>query len=120
MSIKLLPASVNAVDPAQASDVSNSLVPLASVAIASRSGKISLVPSGDAFTRSSATRRGEANFIYGTLVEDSHGDVAGRSGGEYVSGLGWGRPVESTVIAQYLFCSASSAGWRGRYIDVYA
>ena len=120
MSIKLLAASVNAVDPAQASDGSIGLVPVASVAIASRAGKISLVPSADAFTRSTATRRGEANFIYGTLVEDSHGDAAGRSGGEYVSGLGWGRPVESTVIAQYLFHSASLAGWRGRYIDVYA
>jgi hypothetical protein len=120
MSIKLLPASVNAVDPAQASDVSNSLAPLTQAAIASRAGKISLVPSADAFTRSAAMRRGEANFIYGTLVEDSNGDAAGRSGGECVSGLGWGRPVESSVIAQYLFYSASPAGWRGRYIDVYA
>jgi hypothetical protein len=120
MSIKLLPASVNAVEPAQASDASNSLVPVNSVAIASRAGKINLVPSADAFTRSSATRRGEADFIYGTLVEDSPGDETGRSGGEYVSGLAWSRPVESTVIAQYLSYSASSAGWRGRFIDVYA
>jgi hypothetical protein len=120
MSIKLLAASVNAIDAAQASDGSNSLVPVASVAIVSRAGRINLVPAGDAFTRSSATRRGEADFIPGTLVEDSSGDAAGRSGGEYVSGLGWGRSVESSVIAQYLSYSASSGGWRGRYIDVYA
>ena len=118
MSIKLLPASVNAVDPAQASDVSNSLVPLASVAIAPRSGKISLVPSGDAFTRSSATRRGEAKRIDATVVEDPQSDETGR--GEYVSGWAWASSFERTAIDHYLSYAAAPAVWRGWLINLYA
>jgi hypothetical protein len=120
MSIKLLPASVNAVEPSQASDVSTSLVPLTQSAITLRAGQISLVPSADTFARSSSTRRGGAHLIYGTLVEDPQGDETGRSGGEYISGLAWSHPVESTAVAQYLFYAADPVGWRGRLIDLYA
>jgi hypothetical protein len=120
MSIKLLPASVNPVDPSQAPDVSTSLAPLTQRAITTRAGQISLVPSADAFAWSSSTRRGEANRIYGTLVEDSQSDETGRSGGEYVSGWAWSRTVESTAVAHYLSYAADPAGWRGRLIDLYA
>ncbi|MFZ0416564.1 MAG: hypothetical protein WAM04_00550 [Candidatus Sulfotelmatobacter sp.] len=119
MSIKLLPAAVNPVDPSQATDVSASLVPLNQGAIATRAGQISLVPSADAFAWSSSTRRGEAQFIYGTLVEDSQTDETG-SGGQYVSALAWGHSVESTAIAHYLSIAASLASWSGRLIDLYA
>ena len=80
MSIKLLPASVNAVDPSQATDVSTGLVPLSQGAITMRASQISLIPSAGTFVWSSSTRRREANFIYGTTVEDSQSDEKGRSG----------------------------------------
>jgi hypothetical protein len=118
MSIKLLPASVNPVDPSQASDVSTSLVPLTQRAIATRASQISLVSSADAFAWSSSTRRGEATRIDGTPEEDSHADETGR--GEYVSGWGWSTPVERTVIAHYLSYASAPASSSGRLIDVYA
>ncbi|HTW57524.1 MAG TPA: hypothetical protein VMD99_05320 [Terriglobales bacterium] len=122
--MKLLPASVNPVDLSEASDVSSdvstSLVPLTQRAISARAGQISLVPSTDAFAWSSSTRRGEANRIDGTPVEDSQSDQAAGSGGEYVSGWAWSRPVESTAVAQYLSYAGGPAGWSGRLINVYA
>ncbi len=124
MSIKLLPAPVNPVDPSQASmrtpDVSTSLVPLTQRAITARAGQIGLVPSADAFAWSSSTRRGEAKFIYGTPVEDSQGDETGRSGWEYVSGWAWSRPVDGTAIAHYLAYAAGPASWSGQLNDLYA
>jgi hypothetical protein len=122
MSIKLLPASVNPLDPSQASEASTSLVPLTQRAIATRAGQISLVPSADAFAWSSSTRRGEANRIDGTPVEneDSPSDETGRSGWEYVSGWAWSRLVESTAVSHYLSYATSPAGWSGRLIDLYA
>ena len=120
MSIKLLPASVNPVDPSQAADVSASLVPLTQRAISTQAGQINFVPSADAFAWSSSTRRGEAPFIYGTLVEDSQSDETGRSAWQYVSGLAWSGLVESTAIAHYLSYAASYASWSGRLIDLYA
>ncbi|MGB2602769.1 MAG: hypothetical protein WBC78_04200 [Candidatus Sulfotelmatobacter sp.] len=120
MSIKLLPASVNPVDPSQAPDESTGLVPLTQRAITTRAAQISLVPSADTFAWSSSTRAGGANRIYGTLVEDSQSDETGRSGGEYVSGLAWSRPVERTAVAQYLSYAAGHADWSGRLIDLYA
>jgi hypothetical protein len=116
MSIKLLLASVNPVDPP---DVSTSLVPLTKRAIATRVGQISLVPSADTFAWSSSTKGG-ANRIDGTLVEDSQSDETGRSGWEYLSGWGWSHSVERTAIAHYLFYAASPAVWSGRLIDMYA
>ncbi len=130
MSMKLLPASVNPVDPSPASDVSTSLVPLTQRALAIRSAQITLVPSADAFAWSSpsqspsATRRGEVNRIYGTLVEDSPNDPpgngTGRWGWQYVSGGAWGRLVEGAAILHYLSYAASPAIWNGQLIDVYA
>jgi hypothetical protein len=120
MSIKLLPASVNPVDPSQAADVSTSLVPLTQRAIATRAGQISLVPSADAFTRSSSTRPSGANRIHGTFVEDSRNDETGRSGGEYVSGWAGSYSVGRTAIAHYLFYAADPAGWSGGLINMYA
>lgn len=126
MSIKLLPAAVNPVDSPQAPDVSTSLVPLTQRAITTRAGQIGLVPSGDAFTRSSSTRRGGANRIYGTFVEDSRSvedsqnDETGRSGWEYVSGWPWSYSVGRTAIAHYLFYATHPAGWSGRLINLYA
>jgi hypothetical protein len=123
MSIKLLPASVNPVDPSQASDVSTSLVPLTQRAIATRASQISLVPSSDAFAWSSSSRRGGANRIDGTPVqdaeEDSESDETGRTGWGYVSGWAWSRLVESTAVAHYLFYAGDPAGWSGRLIDLY-
>jgi hypothetical protein len=130
MSIKLLAASVNPVDPSQAADGSTSLVPVTQRAITSRTGQISLVPSADVFAWSSSTRQGEAPFIHGTLVEDfqsedtqsedTQGDETGRSGWQYVSGLAWSGLVESTAIAHYLFGAANPANWSGRLINLYA
>jgi hypothetical protein len=120
MSIKLLPASVNPVDPSPAPDASTGLVPLTQRAISTRAGQISLVPSADSFAWSSSTRRGGANLIYGTLVEDSPSDGTGRSGWEYVSGWAGSRSVESMAVAHYLSYAAGPAGWRGRLIDLYA
>jgi len=62
MAMKLLPAAVNPVDASPAFDVSTSLVPLTQRGITARAGQISLVPSADDFTWSSATPgRGEAH-----------------------------------------------------------
>jgi hypothetical protein len=119
MSIKLLPASVNPV-PSQSTDVSTSLVPLNQRAISTRAGQISLVPSRDAFAWSSPTRRSQANFIYGTPVEDSQSDETGHSAWEYVSGWAWSHSLESTAVAHYLSYAASPAAWRGWLIDLYA
>ncbi len=119
MSIKLLPASVDPVDPSQASDASTSLVPPTQRAITTRAGQISLVPPADVFARSPSTRRGEANRMYGTPVEDSQSDETGPSG-EYVSGWAWSGPVERTAIAHYLSYAADPIGWSGRLIDLYA
>jgi len=121
MSMKLLPASVNPVDPPRAPDLSTSLAPLTQKAIATRS-QISLVPSPDAFARSSSTstRRGEPNLIYGTPVEDSQSHDAGPSRGEYVSGWAWSRPVEKTAVAHYLSYAAGLTAWSGRLINLYA
>ncbi|MGA9355871.1 MAG: hypothetical protein WBV46_19450 [Terriglobales bacterium] len=119
MSINLLLASVNPVDPSQASDVSSSLAPRTPKAVTTQAGQSSLAPSGDTFSRSPSTPQGEANWIDGTFVDDSQSDATA-SAGEYVSGLAWSRPVASTAIAHYLFYSAAPSGWSGRLIDVYA
>jgi hypothetical protein len=120
MSIKLLPAWVNPLDPSQAPDLSTSLAPLTQRAITTQASQISLVPSADVFAWSSSTRRGETNLIYGTPVEDSQNDQTGHSAWEYVSGLVWSRPIESTAVAHYLFYAAGDAAWSGRLIDLYA
>jgi hypothetical protein len=120
MSIKLLPASVDPVDPSRAPEVSTSLVPLTQRAITTGAGQISLVSPADAFTWSSSTRPGGANLIYGTLVEDSQSDGTGRSGGEYVSGWAWNPSVASTAIAHYLYYASGPASWSGRLLNLYA
>jgi hypothetical protein len=120
MSIKLLPASVNPVDPSAAFDVSTSLVPLSQRAIATRAGQISLAPSADNFTWSSSMRPAASNLISGTVVEDSQSDETGTSLGEYVSGWTGSRPIESTAATHYLFYAAAPAAWNGRLINVYA
>jgi hypothetical protein len=120
MSIKLLSASVDPVDPQQAPDVSTSLATLTQRAITTRAGQIRLVPSADAFARSSSTRQGAANRLNGTLVRDSSSDEAGPSGWEYVSGWAWNRLIESTAVAHYLSYAAAPVGWGGRLIDLYA
>jgi len=119
MAMKLLPA-VNPVDPLQASDVSSSIVALTQRAITVRAGQTSLVPTADAFAWSSSTRRGEANRIDGTPVEDSQSDQTEPSGQQYVSGWAWSPPVENTAIAYYLSYAAGPAGWNSRLVDVYA
>jgi hypothetical protein len=119
MSIKLLPASVNSVDPSPAPDVSTSLVTLTQRAITTQAGQVSLVSSADTFSWSPSTRLHQANWIDGTPVEDSQSDET-VSASEYVSGWAWSRPVESTAIANYLFYAAAPAGWSGRLLDVYA
>jgi hypothetical protein len=124
MSIKLLPASANPLDPSPASDVSTSLAPLTPRALAARPSQISLVPSPDVFAWSSSTRPGASNLIYGTPVEDSHSDEKSddteTSRGEYVNGWAWSPPVETTAVAQYLFYAANPAGWNGQLINLYA
>ncbi len=120
MSIKLLPASVNPVDPSQATDASNSLVPVAQRAITMGAGQISVVPSADAFTWSSSRRQGGANCIDGTPVEDSQSDATGSSDWEYVSGWPWSSPAQRTAVAQYLAYANGPTGWNGRLIDLYA
>jgi hypothetical protein len=120
MSIKLLPAFVNSGDAAQAADGATGLVPLTRRAIAMRTGQISHGPSVDDFAWSSLTGRRGANVISGTPVEDSQSGETGRSGGEYVSGWAWSRPVERTAVAQYLAYAVGLGGWRGRLVDVYA
>jgi hypothetical protein len=119
MSIKLLPASLNPVDPSPAPEVSTSLVPVTQRGIATQAGQIGLVPSADTFAWSSSTRLHQANWIDGTPVEDSQSDETA-SAGEYVSGWAGSRPIESTAIAHYLFYAAAPAAWSGQLIDVYA
>jgi hypothetical protein len=125
MSIKLLPASANPVDPPDVSTslvpfTSTSLVPFTQRAIARQASQISLVPSADAFAWSSSTRQSAANRINGTPVEESQSDEAGPSGWQYLSGWAWSHSVELTAIAHYLFYAASPTGWSGRLVDVYA
>ncbi len=120
MSIKLLPASVNPVDPSESPEVSTSLVPLTQRAITTRLGTTSLVPSADSFARSPSSGRGGRNRIHGTPLEDSQSDETTGSGWEYVSGWAWSRPVEKTAVASYLFYAASSGRRSGRLINVYA
>jgi hypothetical protein len=133
MSMKLLPASVGPVDPSPASDVSTSLVPLAQRVIATQaaagvgmmrwlqSGQISPAPSADDFAWSSSTRRGAADFIDGTPVEDSQSDETAGSGWEYLSaGWAWSHSLQRAAIAHYLSYAAGSAGWSGRFINLYA
>ena len=120
MSIKLLPASVSSVDPPQAPDASTSLVPLTQRAISTPASQISPVPSADAFSWSSATRRGGANFIYGTPVEDSESNETEPSAWEYVSGWDWNNLVENTAVGHYLSYAAGANRWSGQLIDVYA
>jgi hypothetical protein len=128
MSIELLPASLNPVDPPQASDVSTSLVPLTQSAVSTRAGQISLVPSTDTVAWSSSawsssTRPGGANRIDATPVEDSEDggttDATGPSDAEYVSGWAGSRSIESTAIAHYLFYAGAPGGWSGQLINVY-
>jgi hypothetical protein len=120
MSIKLLPASVNPLDPSQTPEVSTSLVPLTQRAITTQAGQISLVPSADAFSWSSSTRGGGTNRIDATFVGDSQSGQTAPSAWEYVSGWAWGPSVESTAAAYYLFYATGIAGWRERLIDLYA
>ena len=132
MSIKLLPASVNPVDPPQAPDGTTSLVPLTHRAIATRAGQISLAPSlvpslatslaksAGAFAWSSSTRQGGPKFIDGTPVEDPQSDETGYPRSEYVSGWAGSYSVESTAIAHYLFYATGPTSWSGRLINLYA
>jgi hypothetical protein len=124
VSIKLLPASLNPVVPSQAPDVSAGLVPLTQRATATRASQISLVPSADAFAWSPSTRRGDANRIDATFVEDSQSDSqsdeAGPLGGEYVSGWAGSRPVEITAVAHYLLYAPGLTSGSGRLINLYA
>ena len=113
--MKLLPAAVNPVDLSP--DVSTSLVPLTQRAVTTQAGKNGLAPSADTFAWSSSTPRDQSNWIDGTPVEDSQSE---ETASEYVSGLAWSRPVESTAIAHYLFYAAAPAVWSGRLINVYA
>jgi hypothetical protein len=120
MSIELLPASVTPAGPSQASGESTSLVLATPRAIATRASQISLVPSAGTFTRSSPARRGGAQFIYGTPVEDSPSDNAGLSPWQHVSGWAWNRLVANTAIAHYLSYAATPGSWTGQLIDLYA
>lgn len=120
MSIKLLPASVNPVDPSNASEATISLVPPTRSTIATRAAQIAVVPSADSFAWSSSTHRGQPPFIHGTVVENAQSDDTGDSDSEYLSGWGWTHSVESTAIAHYLFYAASLASWSGRLINLYA
>jgi hypothetical protein len=132
VSIKLLPAAVNPVDPSRvpdvpgdgsrnvSSNVSNSLVPLAQSAITTRAGQVSAVPSTDVFTWSSRTRPAGVNWIDATVVEDSQSDEAGHSAVEYISGWAWSSPIERTVIAHYLFYAAGLTNGTGRLVNLYA
>jgi hypothetical protein len=119
MSMKLLPASVDPVDP-QASDVSTSPVPLTQRAITTRDSQVDLVPSADAFAWSSSTRRSGTNVIYGTPVEDSDSNETGALVAEYVSAWAGSNSVERAAIAHYLFYAAGRAGWSRWLINVYA
>jgi hypothetical protein len=120
MSIKLLPASVNPVDPSQAPDVSTGLVLLTQNLIITRADQTSLVPPAAAFAWSSSTRRGETNCIDATPVDDFQSDETERSGWEYVSAWAWIRPIESTAIAHYLSYAGAPVRWNGWLINLYA
>jgi hypothetical protein len=128
MSMKLLPAALDPVDPPQGSDVSNgaskqvsdSLVPVDQRAIATRAGQSGLVSSTDTFTWSPRSRQGGVNWINATFVEDSESDKAGRSEGEYVSDWAWSFPAVRTVVAHYLSYAAGLASGSARLIDLYA
>ena len=109
MSIKLLPASLNPVDPSQVSDVSTSIAPLTPRAVGTQAGQSSLVPSGDTFSWSSSARHVDATWIDGTFVEDSHSDATA-SAGEYVSGLAWNRPGSPMFIYFLLRFNARQYG----------
>ncbi|MGA7217545.1 MAG: hypothetical protein WBX38_04490 [Candidatus Sulfotelmatobacter sp.] len=122
--MKLLPASVNPVEASQSPEVSTSLAPLTQRGITARASQTTLVAPADAFAWSSSSRRGEANRIDATFVDDSPSDSqskeTGPSAWEYVSGWAWSRPVEITAVAHYLSYAAGLAGWSGGLIDLYA
>jgi len=118
MSIKLLPVSVDSVDPSRGHGISPGLVPLTGRAIAPRTSQ-SVGPSAEAFAWSSSTRRGEA-FIHGTPVEDSQSDQTGHPVWEYLSGWAWSRLRASTVVNHYLSYAAGPGNWSGQLVDVYA
>jgi hypothetical protein len=120
MSMKLLPAAVDSLDPSQIPDVSNSLVPVAQGEITMRPGQTGVAPSADAFSWSSRTRSAGPNWIDATPVEDSQSDEAGLSAVEYVSGWAWSVPIERTAIAHYLFYAAGLANRRRWLVDLYA
>lgn len=120
MSINCSPRRRIRVVPSQVPEVSTSLVPLTQRAITTRAGQISLVPSGDAFAWSSPARRGEANRIDATFVEDSQNNEAGPSAWEYVSGWAGSRPLEITAVAHCLSYAAGLTSWSGRLINLYA
>ncbi len=124
MSIKLLQA-VNPVEPPLAPDVSSSLVPLTQRAIGTRDGQVisvpsAPVPSADAFSWSSSTRRGEASFIPATVVEDSQSDESENAASQYVTGWAWSRFVGSTAAAIYRSYANGPTNWSGRLINLYA
>jgi hypothetical protein len=120
LSIKLLPASVNPLDPPQASDASTSLVPLTQTPINPRASQISSVPPADTFTWSSSTRRNAPTLISATLVEDFPSNEKERSAWEYVSGWVWSNLAGNTAIAHYLSNAASPGSWSGQLLDLYA
>jgi len=123
--MKLLGASVSAVDAPVVSDGSGGLVPVGPRAVAMRSGEIGLVRSGNAFSGSPRARAGgvnwnDGNWIDATPVEDSETDEARLSLAEYVSGPAWSGKVERTAAALYLFYAAGFAKMKGRLISLYA
>jgi hypothetical protein len=124
MSMKLLPAAVNPVDPSQVVDVSTSLVPVAQRAITTQAAQSSLVPSADTFTWSSSVssgaRQGGVSWIDATPVDDSQSDATGIADGEYVSGWSGSYPAERTAVAHYLFYAATPANGNGQLINLYA
>jgi len=125
MSIKLLPASANPVDPLDVSTglvpfTSTSLVPFTQRAIIRQASQISVAPSADTFAWSSSTRQGGANRINGTPLQNSQSDDSERSGWQYLSGWAWSHSVERTAVAHYLFYAAGPSSWSGRLIDLYA
>jgi hypothetical protein len=126
MSMKLLPAAMDPIDPLNVPDASNKLVPLGQRAIGVV-GDQSGVFTADAFplssfTLSSRNRAGGANWIDAVPVEDSESDEAGRVAVEYVSGWDWGSSLSigRSVIAHYLSYAAGLMNGRGRLVDLYA
>jgi hypothetical protein len=121
MSMKLLPAAVDAVNPSQPSDVSTSLVPLTQRAITARANQISLAPAAPAFAGSHSPRQSSRNRFSGPPVEDSQSDRTARSPWQYLSaGWAWSHSVQRTAIAHYFSYAADRAGWSGGLIDLYA